>query len=137
MRCTLLADSHHGLSEAVRGLLGTRFGVIVMVGDEPSMFEATARMQAELAVVDLSLPGGNGTRLVRRMRDRFPELALVVISVHAVPGVARAVLEAGADRFVPKSAIATDLVPAVDAALAGHGRAVNGSAGNDFDRRGG
>lgn len=124
MRCTLLADSHQGLSEAIRGLLGTICGVIVMVADEPSMFEATERMQADLAVVDLSLPGGGGTRLIRRMRERFPDLALVVISVHTSPGVSRAVLGAGADHFVPKSAIASELVAAVENALAVHGRAV-------------
>ena len=79
-----------------------------MVADEPSLFEAVGRMQVDLAVVDLSLPRGDGLRLVKSLRGRFPELKLIAISVHDDPSVARAALGAGANAFVPKSAIATE-----------------------------
>jgi ActR/RegA family two-component response regulator len=117
--CVLLADPHHGLSEGVRGLLATAFQTVVMVADEGSLFESASRLHSDLAVVDLALSGGNGLELVRRLRDRFAEMKLIILSIHDYSVLGRSVLEAGADGFVVKRAIATDLLAAIDAVLAG------------------
>jgi DNA-binding NarL/FixJ family response regulator len=119
MRCVLLADPHHGLSEGVRGLLATAFEAVVMVADEVSLFESAGRLQNDLAVVDLALSRGNAIDLVRRFRDRFPKMKMIVVSVHDQSSVRQSVLDAGADGFVLKRALATDLLAATDAVLAG------------------
>jgi DNA-binding NarL/FixJ family response regulator len=118
-RCVLLADAHHGLSEGIRRLLATAFDAIVMVADEVSLFESAARLRSELAIVDLTLAGGDNLEFVRRFRARFPDTRMIIISVHDQPSVSSLVLEAGADGFVAKRAIATDLLSATDAVLAG------------------
>ena len=117
--CVLVAHPHHGLSEGVHGLLATTFETVVMVADEVSLFESARRLQNDLAVVDLALSRGNGLELVRRLRSRFPEMKLIIISVHDQSSVCRSVLEAGANGFVLNRAIATDLLAATDAVLAG------------------
>ena len=94
-----------------------------MVADEASMVETVGRMQADLAVVDLSLSPGRGPDMVRRLRARFPALGLIAISVGDEPALARAALAAGADGFVTKRAIAADLVRTVEAVLAGRAAA--------------
>ena len=118
-RCVLLADPHHGLSESVRGLLATTFEAVVMVADEVSLFESAGRLQSNLTIVDLALSRGNGLDLVRRLRSRFPEMKVIVVSVHDASNVSRSVMDAGADGFVVKRAMATDLLAAADAVLAG------------------
>ena len=90
MSCVLLADRHHGLSEGVRGLLETAFGTVVMVADETSLIEGAG-----------------------------PDLKVIVLSVHDEQSVRRAAMEAGADAFVLKRAISTDLLLAVDAVRRG------------------
>jgi two-component system secretion response regulator SsrB len=115
----LLANRHDGLTEGVRGLLETTFDVVLMVADEISLFESVTRLPVDLAVVDFSLTRGEGIGLVRRLRARCLIMKLIVVSVHDEPSVSRSALEAGADGFVLKRAIATDLLPAVDAVLAG------------------
>jgi DNA-binding NarL/FixJ family response regulator len=90
-----------------------------MVADEVSLFESARRLQNKLAVVDLALSRGDGLDLVRRFRQRFPEMKLIIVSAHDQPAVSRLVLEAGANGFVLKRAIATDLLAAADAVLAG------------------
>ena len=119
IRCVLVADRHHGLMERVRGLLQTTFEAVVMVADEVSLLESATRLSAALSVVDFSLTRGEGIGLVRRLRVRCPEMKMIVISVQDEPSVSRSVLEAGADGFVLKRAMATDMLPAVDAVLAG------------------
>jgi DNA-binding NarL/FixJ family response regulator len=120
MRCVLLADPHHALSEGIRGLLATTFEAVVMVADEASLFESAGRLRSELAVVDLALSRGNAIDLIRRLRALFPAMKMIVVSTHDQPSVSRSVLEAGADGFVVKRAIATDLLAATDAVLGGH-----------------
>ncbi len=114
LSCVLLADRHHGLTEGVRGLLETAFGSVVMVADEASLLEAAGRLQPEVAVVDLSLAPDSGLGWLRAVRERCPDLKVIILSVHDEKAVRRAALGAGADAFVLKRAIATDLLPAVE-----------------------
>jgi two-component system secretion response regulator SsrB len=119
INCVLLADRHHALAEGVRGLLETAFDAVVMVADQTSLFESAERLQPTVAVVDLSLARGESLQWVPRLRERCPTLKLIVLSVHDEPSVCRAAMEAGADAFVLKRALGTDLLPAIDAVQAG------------------
>ena len=114
LSCVLLADRHHALAEGVRGLLETAFGSVVMVAEETSLLEGAARLQPDVAVVDLSLSHCRSLDWLRVLKERCPDLKVIVLSVHDEPNVRRAALEAGADEFVLKRAIVTDLLPAVD-----------------------
>ena len=111
--CVLLADSHHTLTEGVRGLLETAFGTVIMVADEASLLEGARRVQPDVAVVDLSLSQHGDLDWLRALRERCLGMKVVVLSVHDEESVRQAALEAGADAFVLKRAIATDLLPAI------------------------
>ncbi len=115
--CVLLADRHHGLTEGVRGLLETMFNAVVMVADEASLAASAARLQPEVAVVDLSLARESSLGWLKQLHQRCPGLKLIVLSVHDEPNVRQAALEAGALGFVLKRAISTDLLPAIEAVL--------------------
>ena len=114
LSCVLLADRHHGLTEGVRGLLETAFGTVVMVADEASLLEGAARLRPDVAVVDLSLARETGLGWLRAVRERCPGLKVIVLSVHDEQSVRLAAMEAGADAFVLKRAIATDLLLEVE-----------------------
>ena len=120
IRCALLADRHLSLMEGVRGLLETEFEAVVVVGDEVSLFETARQLDVTLAIVDLSLVRGDGLGLIRRIRSGFPQLQLIALSVHAEKSVELATIKAGANGFVRKGSIATDLLPAIDALFAGN-----------------
>jgi DNA-binding NarL/FixJ family response regulator len=117
VKCVLLADRHHGLTEGVCGLLKTAFDTVVMVDDEASLLESARRLQPMVAVVDLSLAPGGSLRWVKQLRLFCPKLKLILLSIYDEPSVSRLAMEAGADGFVLKRAIASDLLPAVDAVL--------------------
>ena len=71
-RCVLLANSHHGLIEGIRGLLETSFGTVFMVGDEASLIDGVERLKPSVAVVDIALAGGNWLKLLRTLRGCSP-----------------------------------------------------------------
>ena len=95
--CVLLADRHHGLTEGVRGLLETAFGTVVMVADEASLIDGAGRLQPDVVVVDLSLAQVAGLGWLRTLRQRCPDLKVILISVHDEESVRAAAMAAGAD----------------------------------------
>jgi len=119
MNCVLLADRHHGLSEGVRGLLETTFDKVFMVADQGSLMEGAERLRPQVIVVDLSLAGGDSASFLRTLGERAPSAKLLLLSVHDEPTVTSSLLTAGADGVVLTRSIATDLLPAIDAILAG------------------
>ena len=112
--CVLLAGRHQDLVEGVRGLLETAFETVVTVADEASLLEGVGRLRPDVAVLDISLSQDSSLGWLREVRRRCPELKMVVLSVHDEESVRRAATEAGADAFVLKRAIVTDLLPAVE-----------------------
>jgi DNA-binding NarL/FixJ family response regulator len=120
IKCVLLADRHHGLSEGIRGLLENDFRAVVMVADETSLVESAARLQPSLVVADLALARGESFGWLRRLLARCPESRVIVLSAHDELTVMQAAFEAGASGFVRKREIASQLLDAVDKVLAGH-----------------
>lgn len=116
-RCVLLADKHHGLIEGVRGLLETAFGTVFMVGDEASLIEGMDRLEPSVIVVDLAIAGGNWLHVLRTLRARSTASKVIVLSMYDELSVARAALAAGANGFVLKRTIATDMLDAIEAVL--------------------
>jgi DNA-binding NarL/FixJ family response regulator len=114
LSCVLLADRHHGLTEGLRSLLVTAFGSVVMVADLASLLDGAGRLQPDVAIVDLSLARDGSLGWLGAVRQRCPDLKVIVLSVHDEQSVRRAAMAAGADAFVLKRVIATELLPAVD-----------------------
>ena len=129
LSCVLLADRHHGLTEGIRGLLETTFGTVIMVADETSLLEGAGRLKPDVAIVDLSLARDRSLGWLKALKIRCPGLKVIVLSVHDEPSVRRATLEAGADAFILKRAIVTDLLPAVDRLRAEVEAAATGNGG--------
>jgi len=127
-RCVILADRHPNLLEGMRGLLTTMFESIVMVADKHSLFEAVERIKPDLAVVDLSLTASGEASIARAINDSYPELKLIILSVHDEPAAIDEVMSAGASGFVLKRSVAVDLFKAVESVQQGR-TFVSASAG--------
>ncbi len=119
LRCVILADRHHGLTEGVRGLLETMFDTVIMVADEASLLESASRLEPAAVIADLSLARADNLAWLRQLRNICPKTKLIVLSVHDEPSVCARTIEAGADGFVFKRAIATDLLLGLDVVMSG------------------
>ena len=117
----VLADSHSPMLEGVRSLLEGRFEAVVMVADESSLLQTVEKVRPGLAIVDISFPrmDPNSGNIVALLRERFPELQLILLSVHDEPVAAQRMLEMGAAAFVLKRSATTDLLPAIEKVLGG------------------
>ncbi|MEY8879584.1 MAG: response regulator transcription factor, partial [Leptothrix sp. (in: b-proteobacteria)] len=73
----------------------------------------------DLLTLDLSMPGRSGIDLLRTLRQRRPELAVLVVSMHDSAAMRSQCQAAGASGFVPKSDEPDAVVQAVRRLLAG------------------
>jgi two-component system secretion response regulator SsrB len=90
-----------------------------MVADEGSLTETIDLVRPDLVIVDLSLPGREGGNVGLRLKERYPALPIIVLSVHDEPAVARLLMEAGIAGFVLKREVARELIPAITEVLSG------------------
>ncbi|BDG16529.1 response regulator transcription factor [Thermus brockianus] len=117
----VLVEDHILVRSGIRHLLEAR-GPIRVVGEAGSGREALAlleRLEADLAILDVSLPDCTGIDLCRTLKARFPNLRLLALSMHEDPEYVRGFLQAGGEGYVSKAAVDHELVDAVLAVARG------------------
>ncbi len=92
---------------------------VSQAADSDGLMKLLQETAADLALVDLNMPGMDGVAGVRRVRAAAPLLPLVVASGQDDPATIRAVLAAGAAGFVPKTSSSEVLLQALHIVLAG------------------
>lgn len=70
-------------------------------------------LRPDVMVADISMPEMNGIELARRARETFPALKIVILSLMDSPAQQDAASQVGADAFISKTAMDTELVPTI------------------------
>ena len=107
----LLADDHEEFLRIVAQHLEPHFHVIRTAGDGQAMLDEATRLEPDVVVLDISMPGLNGIEAAKRLRARGSRAKIVFLTVHADRDYVRAALGAGAAGYVLKSELASDLLP--------------------------
>jgi DNA-binding NarL/FixJ family response regulator len=114
----LLADDYTDLLVAFKRLLAASCEVVGCVADGDALLETMARLQPDVLVVDLFMPPSSGLEMCRHIKHVSPDTAVIIVSASTDAEVAKEALRAGASEFVSKAAAASDLVPAIQRAMA-------------------
>lgn len=117
----LIVDDHPVTREGLAVRLAHEPDLCVTgeAADVPDAIRMANETAPDVAVVDVSLKTGCGIDLVKRLRDRRPELKLLVWSMYPDRLYARRALQAGADGYVNKGQTADVIVSAVRRVLGG------------------
>jgi len=115
----LLADDHLMVAEALRSLLAPEFDLVGVVEDGLALLEATATLEPDVIVADVTMPRLNGIDALVRLRQGGDRVPVVFLTMHRDVSFARRALEAGASGFVLKHSASVELVTAIRAALEG------------------
>lgn len=117
----LLADDHTLVRAGLRKILEQNKDMVVVgeVGDGAAALEFLERKPVDVVVLDLTMPGLDGFELLRRARAQWPELALLVLTMHADAEHASRAVREGADGYLLKDSAAGELVAGVRAVTSG------------------
>lgn len=117
----VLADDHHVVRQGLRALLEAEpgFHIIGEAGDGLETAQLVERLQPDVLVLDLLMPGLSGLEVTRQASQRSPHTRVVILSMHSNEAYVVEALRNGAAAYVLKRCTAEDLVRAVREVLAG------------------
>ena len=115
----IVADDQSQMLEAVTDLLKKSFDVIDLVSDGKAALEVTLKLEPDLVVLDISMPGMNGIEVARELRKSASSAKIVFLTVHEDSQILANCLTAGGLGYVVKGLMDRDLIPAMYEALAG------------------
>ena len=117
----VLADDHAVVRTGYRRLLELEddMEVVADFGDSDAACAWFASHEADVLVLDLSMPGRGGLETLARVKARQPGLRVLVFSMHDSPAMVCQALQAGADGYLTKSSEPDALIDAVRKAARG------------------
>lgn len=116
----LIVDDHDGVRAAVRDWLSATYPGLRMheARDAEEALRAAEHARFDIVLMDIGLPGINGVEATRRLRDKFPDSKIVMVSVHDGEAQRAASIAAGAVAFVAKRRVHEGLRAAISRLLA-------------------
>jgi DNA-binding NarL/FixJ family response regulator len=117
----LIVDDHDVLRRLLQIHLEEWFPnlSVVEASDAESALELAEEVTPDLVVLDITLPGMNGIEATRILKQRRPELPVVILSVHELEAYRNDARDAGADAYVPKRLMNTELETVLTGLLSG------------------
>ncbi len=106
MICVLLVDGQQMFREGVSSCLSqaTNICVVGQAGTIAEALELIASVAPTIVAFDVRLPDGVGADLVRRIHEHWPSIKLVTLTGYDYTEYVRAMLRAGVDGYILKSA---------------------------------
>lgn len=117
----LLADDHALFRAGLRALLQSFDGVQVVAeaGNGPDAIQLVERDRPNLVLMDIALPGLSGLEAAARITTSWPQVRVIILSMHSSEEYVRQALRAGASGYLLKGAEPPELELALKAVMRG------------------
>ena len=121
MKRFLLADDHELIRFAIKNMLTANFINLHVeeVGDATALLQKAMEEEWDLVITDIDMPGRGVLEILPIIKNRFPALPILVLSIHREELYAVRALRAGAAGFICKDTVMDELIKAVNTALRG------------------
>jgi DNA-binding NarL/FixJ family response regulator len=122
----LIADDHRLLLKAVRLWLekDDQIEVVAEADSGTKVLPLVGQTSPDVLLLDIRMPGIDGLTVLERVRARYPDVRVAMLSALDDPGLIQATFDRGADGFILKHIDPADLAPAVRLAAEGETRFV-------------
>jgi DNA-binding NarL/FixJ family response regulator len=118
----ILADDHTMVRTALKAVLERLASDIVVLGEAATGREAVQlvdRLEPDVLVMDLDMPGGDGLTATRELADRQSRVRIIILTMHTEEEQLLPLLRAGARGYLAKNAAERDLIDAIHVVMAG------------------
>jgi DNA-binding NarL/FixJ family response regulator len=111
----LLADDHAVVRKGIREFLEEDpiIEVLAEAGDGAEAWRLLAHHRPDVAILDIRMPEINGIELTRRIKGQYPQVRVLILTAYDDEPYVFALLRAGADGYVLKTASSDELLRAV------------------------
>jgi DNA-binding NarL/FixJ family response regulator len=101
----LIVDDNSVLRETTRSILESKFPLlrIFEAGDGKEAFTQIHDHLPDLILMDIRLPGENGLKLTRKIKELYPKMVVIIFTSYDLPEYREAAFENGAEFFLSKS----------------------------------
>ncbi|MDX9786565.1 MAG: response regulator transcription factor [Desulfobacterales bacterium] len=112
----VLADDHVMMREGIKTLINAAKGlkVIAEAGDGLELLKLLKKTTPDMVVLDISMPGLRGFEAAKEIRDRYPDIQILFLSMHKSSEFLFMALEAGAQGYLLKDDTAKELLRAIE-----------------------
>jgi DNA-binding NarL/FixJ family response regulator len=117
----LIADDHGIMRKGLELIISEseKIEIIAQADTGLKAIEMARRLSPDVVLMDISMPGLNGIDAAKQVRIENPEIKIIALSAHANRHFVKDMLKAGASGYILKDSLATDLLDAIDAVVAG------------------
>ena len=117
----LIADDHAVVRKGLKQILLDDFPSceIEEVSNTEDLILKVMKSHFDVVISDLSMPGRSGMEALQHIKQHYPKLPVLILSMHAEEHYALRVLKAGASGYLGKDSASTELVKAVNRVLLG------------------
>ena len=111
----LMADDHVLFREAIRKAIESTEGLVVVggVGDGLELMEFLKHSRPELIILDVTMPNLSGLEAAREIKKLYPEVKILILSMHKSMGCLKGALLAGVNGYLLKEDAFQDLISAI------------------------
>lgn len=111
----LLVEDHDLVRAGIRSLLASmqNISVVSEAGDAEGALEMVEQYRPQVVLMDIALPGMNGLAAAARITEQFPEVRVIILSMHVNDLYVSQALQAGALGYILKNASFAELEEAV------------------------
>lgn len=116
----VLADDHPLVRSGIRSLLKAipEVRVIAEAGSGDELLELLDSIRPDIVITDISMPGMDGLAALSRIRLDYPEVRVIVLSMHDSADMVRRAISAGASAYLRKDASEFELASAIHSVTA-------------------
>jgi two-component system response regulator NreC len=117
----LIADDHAIVRTGLRALLNSEPSM-ELVGEATGGYEAielAGKSDADILVLDISMPDLDGISVTKKIKSQFPDLRILILTVHEDEALLREAIRVGAAGYILKRAAETELIAAIRAIIGG------------------
>lgn len=117
----VLADDHALMREGIRNIIEAVPGLKVIgeAGDGKQLLKLMKNTIPDMVIMDITMPGIRGIEATREIKDRYPEVSILMLSMHKGQEFLSMALKAGASGYLLKEDTGDELLLAIDRLRAG------------------
>jgi two-component system response regulator DevR len=117
----LIIDDHEMVREGLKAILTTEsdFSIVGDAANAEQAFELIERLRPDVILLDIRLPGTSGIDVCRTVTERYPEIAVIILTTFADESLVAQCIQAGARGFIVKDIERFDLKRSIRAVARG------------------